>query len=866
MAALIGPIGTVINMNQAVNGNAMGNPSYASQLVVAESVAGQAQIVNLYNQQLASVTPASLTATVMANLFITTAAGVSQANVTAISTYLNSVFAQFPTAKGQIISNLTNILGTLEADAAWGGAAVAFNNAVAADYVYSTNPANTNAGSAANASTFTLTTNIDNVGGSTNTYTGVDNAAGPAGGQTFNSGDTVSSAAAVNITFTGNGNVAADINNTVFSGTMLSAATIQAALFDGVTAIRNAGGALGNTLTVTNGELATTYGISGDTSAAGIAPTIRASNVSGAADTIKYSVAGAGSITGTVAAGQTTNTATLASTTSGIEGISVATSGTNVFSITGSTTLITDNVRLTVTGSGANTITTSALTNTLTYDLSTATGNNAVNLVGGLQTGTTFTGGTGTDTIRIQGAATAANITVTGFEVLRLSSGGTTGSTFFTGTPSFTTIRMDGDGGELGAQTLNNVGSPTAINFVGAGSTALSGTAQQFNTLTINSSWTGSADSVTVNFSNQGTLLTAGIGYTASGAGTVTTLNGIETLTINATDIGTTGATAFTGITDRDLSSLTVTTAGNVTLGTITAAGALGTGALTSINLAGATGTNASSLTIGADTINGALVITGAINGNTITNTNGQQSTDQVIFNGNVGVDNINNAGFTGVVVANGFAGNDILVGGSGADALTGGEGADTITGGIAADSIVLTEVVAAIDRVRYAQSATTDVDNVTGFAIANDIVGYTIGAGFANGAAAITLSNMAGADIGAAATSATVVTFSGTASADGGTAGTFIQLTTGATSFGAAIGASGLVNAAYADLSTAEGVAAAWYDTASSNAVFGFIVNTGVGAATGILNSGDTFVEVTRVGMTAGNYATLAASTVEFF
>jgi len=162
---------------------------------------------------------------------------------------------------------------------------------------------------------------------------------------------------------------------------MLSAATIQAALYDGVTAINNAGGGLGNTLTVTNGELATTYGIAGDTSAAGIATTIRAANISGAADTIKYSVAGVGSITGTVAAGQTINTATLASTTSGIENISVATSGTNVFSITGVTTLVTDNVKLTVTGSGANTITTTALTNVVTYDLAGATGNNTVRLL-----------------------------------------------------------------------------------------------------------------------------------------------------------------------------------------------------------------------------------------------------------------------------------------------------------------------------------------------------------------------------------------------------------------------------------------------------------------------------------------------------
>ena len=163
MPALIGPIGTVVNMNQAAYGNAMGNPSYASQLAVAQGVNGQAQIIALYNQALTNTTPAALTATVMNNLFITTAAGVSQENVTAISTYLNSVFAQFPTAKGQIISNLTNILGGLEGDAAWGGAATAFNNEVSADYAYSVNPANINSGTSATVNSQTLTTGGDTV-------------------------------------------------------------------------------------------------------------------------------------------------------------------------------------------------------------------------------------------------------------------------------------------------------------------------------------------------------------------------------------------------------------------------------------------------------------------------------------------------------------------------------------------------------------------------------------------------------------------------------------------------------------------------------------------------------------------------------
>jgi len=682
----------------------------------------------------------------------------------------------------------------------------------------------------------------------------------------------VSSAKAVNITFTGNGNVAADINNTVFNGTMLSAATIQAALFNGVTAINNAGGALGNTLSVTNGELATVYGVAGDTSAAGINTTIRASNIAGTEDTIKYSVAGAGSVTGTVAAGQTTNNATLVSATTGIEKISVATSGTNVFSITGSTTALTDNVKLTVTGSGANTITASALTQVATYDLSGSTGTNTLRLDAALATGTTITGGTGADTLRIAPNSTAANVTVTGVETLRLGTGGTTGSTFFTGTPSFATIRMDGDGGETGAQTLNNVGNATAINFIGAGSTALSGTAQAFNTLTVTSSWTGSADTAAINFSNQGMLLTAGIGYTASGAGTVTTLNGIETLTINATDIGTTGATAFTGITDRDLSSLTVTTAGNVTLGTVTAAGVLGTGALTSINLAGATGTNASTLTIGAATINGALVITGAINGNTITNTNAQDTTDQVIFTGNVGVDNLNSLGFTGIVVADGKAGNDILVGGSNADALTGGEGSDNITGGLLADSIVLTEVVAAADTVNMGAgslqglaigaASTAVADTATGFAVANDIVGISI----TNGQANLLISN---GNNGAVAAGAAVVEHVGTAATTLGATTNVVVYDTVLANSAALLTAIGTT--AGTKLTTATAFTAnsdlviVWSD--GTNAYVGLVNDSQAAGATAALVAADLTYSnlVTLTGVTTANVAAMAAGNFTF-
>lgn len=164
MPALIGPIGTVVNMNQAVFGNALGNPAYASQLLVAESVGGQAQIIAGYNAQLANTPAAALATTVMNNLFLTTAAGLPQASVTALNAAIVQAFQTYPTAKGQVISNLTNLLGNLETDPLWGPSAIAFNNQAAADYTYSINPANTNAGIPSTTTTFTLTVNADGPG------------------------------------------------------------------------------------------------------------------------------------------------------------------------------------------------------------------------------------------------------------------------------------------------------------------------------------------------------------------------------------------------------------------------------------------------------------------------------------------------------------------------------------------------------------------------------------------------------------------------------------------------------------------------------------------------------------------------------
>jgi hypothetical protein len=56
---------------------------------------------------------------------------------------VEQLFGAYPTMRGQVILNMTNLLEPLEADATYGAAAVAYNNQAAANSTYATNSANT---------------------------------------------------------------------------------------------------------------------------------------------------------------------------------------------------------------------------------------------------------------------------------------------------------------------------------------------------------------------------------------------------------------------------------------------------------------------------------------------------------------------------------------------------------------------------------------------------------------------------------------------------------------------------------------------------------------------------------------------------
>ena len=310
----------------------------------------------------------------------------------------------------------------------------------------------------------------------------------------------------------------------------------------------------------------------------------------------------------------------------------------------------------------------------------------------------------------------------------------------------------------------------------------------------------------------------------------------------------TAGANETFTLTVNGINDITGTELYNLALGTVTATGAgnvaiagLATGvkSIASINLTGVTGTSE----VAASTLFGTsgYTITVGSGGTSATGVSGSDKAD----------------------IITGGAGADVLLGGAGADEITGGLGIDTITGGAGADTINLTEATSSVDTLKYAESGAANVDVVSGFKAGTDIVSLSIGniAGTETG----TLSNVAGTDIIAAvvAGALTATTVAANAAVAGGTTNLVFLSSVAGTSFATAIGTGTVTGATDTNFTTAtESVLTAWYDSNNGQAVVGYIINSST-AAVDVLSSADTFVEVVRVGMVAGDYtsANLIAS-----
>lgn len=386
---------------------------------------------------------ATLAAAVASNVGLT---GDALAVATA---YLQGQFEYYGAAKrGQVILDAVNGLSNLTTDATYGAAATAFNDTIATSVAYSSNSSN-------NSTTLaTLQAAIVPSGSTIALTSGTDNAAGTAYGDTFTG--TMSS------TLTSIDRVSGSTGNDTFKITLGAAGTVTPLSITDVETVRLTGatGTANNVLDVkyatgltllefndVTTTAASTHTIQGITSpsiplqvknATSADTTLNfthaAAGLTGTADTVALTVTDVGTASAYVAAIQVN--------TAGIEGLTVASTGTANY-ITNLTTAG-DVKTLTITGSAPLTITTlggsdssltkidaSAATGAVSIDAATATSN--LNIAGGsandtfvfgatLDVNDTVNGGEGTDTISVD-AAVATNVTLTSIETLSLLNG-----------------------------------------------------------------------------------------------------------------------------------------------------------------------------------------------------------------------------------------------------------------------------------------------------------------------------------------------------------------------------------------------------------------------------------------------------------
>ena len=539
-----------------------------------------------------------------------------------------------------------------------------------------------------------LTTNIETVPAQgilnpTDTVSGVTD---PGAAATFQTGDTINGGglAAKNVVnITGNGgNPVATINNVARVNTNLIANTgLNASLWTGVAeSFVTNGATAGAALTLTNGALATVYGVNNTSVNTTYNVGIRAGDLTGTANVATFAVNNAGTI------GTGAQVATINSTSTGVETVSLTTTGTNNVALTAAPLAATDYTAVQILGDGVNSINVSGMgANALTYDMSKSTGTNTLNFGTALQTNTVISGGTGTDTLRVQpNGGVVANISVTGVENLRLDASTVAASTLsFAGSPVFSNLGVYSSAADVrgNAVTLLGLGNEAAITFTGDASAATVSNVKFFNAITQTGSWTGTADTVGINFANGGIAGTVANFYQTG----VITLNGAETVNVAVADaaINTNGAT-IASLTDNTLTTLKVSGTSGITFTAITAAGA---NTLTTIDATGMTGINAPAvMTITTGTLAAASVFTAGSAGLDVT-LGAEVGTDVVTFIGGTGNDAIRGAAapFLGVINANGAGGNDTLIGGSGADTLAGGIGTNALTGGLGIDTFTVT-------------------------------------------------------------------------------------------------------------------------------------------------------------------------------
>ena len=575
-------------------------------------------------------------------------------------------------------------------------------------------------------STRPLTTGVDNVPGTAanDTVRGIVSAT--AGASTLTSGDQIVGGAGTDtldvlIESGGAGNTlipsVSGVENIVIrnlEGT--NAQTLNMVQATGVQTVVVNNSLTAQSFAVTNGSIATTYGVSNTPATggavAGISVTLSAADVLGTADVAKFSANNAGAVVGTAVP----NFATLnVGNTAGVEGVSVATSGTNFISIDGGGAATTS---IAITGSGANVITVVAAgaSAAATIDASASTGPNqfAFTSAGGLanlSSGQVVRGGSAVDIVTVD-LANATGVTFAGIEELHINDGSTTNANLgFASNPGLTRIELN-DATDSDVFILTGINTSTTLAFVGQDATTGLGSVANdttFGTVQFNTAFSGTADTLTVALANQGVASGGAYGATVRASG-------IENVVVAQSDILSTSTTTMT-VANPGVKTVTATSAGNLALtidgrassapnSTATTASSTHGDSVTSVDYSGVAGSanqtfgaglfaaaatvraaaGGSNFTFGIETATDVITVTGSGVADTVTT----GTTGSFIANLGVGNDTFTAAAIAtagnGTVNVNGEAGDDVLTGGINADTLRGGDGNDTLTGGRGAD------------------------------------------------------------------------------------------------------------------------------------------------------------------------------------
>lgn len=477
------------------------------------------------------------------------------------------------------------------------------------------------------------------------------------------------------------------------------ASDIDLAKVSGATAINLSAATAGNTA-------ATVKGLGASTGASAL--------ISGA-DIATLGIQGTASLTDSVKV--TTKAATLALTesTTEIENIEVATSGT---ASTVTLDVVNTVTKTVVTGSGDKNLkiveSAAGEYDTMTINSNMATG--AALTVKSIATATVdYSGVAAAATVELNGALTGATVTLNNTASNVLQSKAMAGAT------------------TLKAKTgsSNTLNLTETIDQAGAGDLTLSGytTLNLTATQSDGTSWDTAGDivasGVTINYSGATDAnLTGTNTWSHFNAATATGKVNVLAAATAAKFTGGSGNdtvqlasdTSMTIVGGNGTDTLDINTAGNLTLDD----NDVQLSSVEVIDVQGLGGT----LTLAATQITGqTLTFLGAGNDDlvnvTMAATGATADLSNVSISGIVsggGASQFSVTGGAGSDTIKGTKGADVLLGAAGADNITGGEGADNVTGGDGADTINLTETTAAIDTVIYT-AASEYGDTVTNFA-----------------------------------------------------------------------------------------------------------------------------------------------------